>query len=551
MNMLDSKRVFVFIVFLAFSLSIGIKVSKIQKSLVANHTDAEERIICIPEYAPQKAVWIQWPYRFDSLDTSVIRELCTESGIPTFMKIVRECRTEGEVHILVPDNKVRQTAEETLVDNGVPLNNVFFEIIPYDHPWSRDNGPFFIQKNGELHILDFGFRAWNKPEWGPWLKDDAVPNEIAKKLGIGYTKVTYVDPDDGEIKPLVNEGGAFLVSDEGTLIQSWRTIETGNPGLSQEEAERILKEAFGAHTVFWTHSGSGYGASGHVDGFMKIYDHMKVAISNRRIHDNLAAEMEEAGWEVLRPSGRFNWVSYNHLPFNGKVLIGYSSSPPNPEEREILQQMYPGRTLVPIDAGVFIFSGGGIHCITQQQPWLPSDLPEVTIHSYTHPTEEPSYNDIAEFHWTCKGIPVTDYAYIFDQNPDTLPEPIGYGPEITACTQGLYYGIPDGEWYLHVRARSYYGWNDFATHYKITVQSSLDSDLDKIPDYWEDINDLDKNDPADEKRDNDGDGLTNFYEWFRRTDPNNPDTDGGGVSDGDEFYRDGTDLLDAADDASH
>ena len=49
--------------------------------------------------------------------------------------------------------------------------------------------------------------------------------------------------------------------------------------------------------------------------------------------------------------------------------------------------------------------------------------------------------------------------------------------------------------------------------------------------------------------DDDGDGLTNREEAVLGTDPANPDTDGGGRTDGEEVLLDGTDPLDPTDDA--
>ena len=37
----------------------------------------------------------------------------------------------------------------------------------------------------------------------------------------------------------------------------------------------------------------------------------------------------------------------------------------------MLSDAYPGRDIVPVDARAIFARGGGIHCITQQQPALP------------------------------------------------------------------------------------------------------------------------------------------------------------------------------------
>jgi hypothetical protein len=64
-----------------------------------------------------------------------------------------------------------------------------------------------------------------------------------------------------------------------------------------------------------------------------------------------------------------------------------------------------------------------------------------------------------------------------------------------------------------------------------------DTDTDGLPDYYEDQNNLDRNNPKDAAGDLDGDGATNLQEFQIGTLANNPDTDGDGASDGAEINR--------------
>src|SRR6266545_2787671 len=59
---------------------------------------------------------------------------------------------------------------------------------------------------------------------------------------------------------------------------------------------------------------------------------------------------------------------------------------------------------------------------------------------------------------------------------------------------------------------------------------------------------FDPTDPLDGARDSDGDGLSNYQEFLRGTDPSNPDSDGGGASDGWEVSY-GLDPSNRADDS--
>lgn len=77
----------------------------------------------IPEFAPQKAVWIQWPTSKDD----------EQNFIPAFVKIERECCTEGEAHNIVLDKNSKRSAKQKLFDAGVPLDNIFSTLFPMTH----------------------------------------------------------------------------------------------------------------------------------------------------------------------------------------------------------------------------------------------------------------------------------------------------------------------------------------------------------------------------------------------------------------------------------
>lgn len=68
----------------------------------------------------------------------------------------------------------------------------------------------------------------------------------------------------------------------------------------------------------------------------------------------------------------------------------------------------------------------------------------------------------------------------------------------------------------------------------ISLQVILGMSHGGIPDSWAIANGLDPNDPAMPFEDPDHDGLTNLQEFQNGTDPHNPDTDGDGLTDGQE-----------------
>lgn len=73
--------------------------------------------------------------------------------------------------------------------------------------------------------------------------------------------------------------------------------------------------------------------------------------------------------------------------------------------------------------------------------------------------------------------------------------------------------------------------------YNPNGEGRLDTDGDGLYDWWEMSNTLDKNNPLDADEDNDSDGLTAKEEFTYKTNPNNADTDGDGINDGDEVSQ--------------
>ena len=53
---------------------------------------------------------------------------------------------------------------------------------------------------------------------------------------------------------------------------------------------------------------------------------------------------------------------------NGGVVACTFDDPHDAEALAVLAQAYPGREVVGVDAREIFARGGGIHCITQQQP---------------------------------------------------------------------------------------------------------------------------------------------------------------------------------------
>jgi agmatine deiminase len=257
-----------------------------------------------------------------------------------------------------------------------------------DDAWMRDIGPTFVlDGDGRLGAVDWVFNGWGRQDWARWDKDALIGAEVAARSGARHIA-----------SALVNEGGGIHVDGEGTvLVTETVQLDPGrNPGLTKADVETELARTIGATHVLWLPRGLArdserYGTRGHVDivaaipspGTLLVHSqqdpgHPDFEIS-REIISYLATTRDAAGreWNIievpapatLRDDEGFVDYSYiNHLVVNGGVIACTFADPNDEKALRILADAYPGRRIVGIDARELFARGGGIHCITQQQP---------------------------------------------------------------------------------------------------------------------------------------------------------------------------------------
>jgi hypothetical protein len=134
----------------------------------------------------------------------------------------------------------------------------------------------------------------------------------------------------------------------------------------------------------------------------------------------------------------------------------------------------------------------------------------------------------------------------------TLPD--GSTDDVTAAAKGTVYTTTnvqvasvtaDGLLTAHASGKAIIGalYEGSLSTALISVVLSGSTVGDGIPDDWKIAHGLDPNSSTVAFEDPDGDGLTNLEEFQQGTDPHNPDTDGDGLSDGDEVHRYHTNPL--------
>ena len=253
--------------------------------------------------------------------------------------------------------------------------------IPIDDAWMRDSGPTFATDNGKLGAVNWVFNGWGAQGWAEFAKDAKLASAIAQESG-----ATRIDSE------LVNEGGGIHISGDGTILLT-ETVQLGkgrNPNWSKDQVEQEIHQKLGTSKAIWLKRGltrdyEEFGTQGHVDIVACFAPDGRVLYHDQKNPNHpvylVSSEVREpvirAGIEVLsipapdtlRDGEGFVDYSYiNHYVLNNAVLLGSFEDPRDKEAKAILRDVYPGREIVLIDAKELFKRGGGIHCITQQQP---------------------------------------------------------------------------------------------------------------------------------------------------------------------------------------
>ncbi len=256
-------------------------------------------------------------------------------------------------------------------------------IADIDDGWMRDSGPTFVKDGDKLAAVDWVFNGWgNQGGWANWEKDDAVASTIASVAGVPSLR-----------SKLVNEGGGIHVNGAGALLVT-ETVQLGqerNPNWTRAEVEAELNSKLGTNQVIWIRRGltrdyEDFGTRGHIDIVACFADENTILFHDQQdeTHPDFSVSHEVKRTlaettdfklvgvpapKTLRDDHGFVDYSYiNHYICNGAVILCAFDDENDEVAKGILQTVYPGREIVLVDARELFARGGGIHCITQQQP---------------------------------------------------------------------------------------------------------------------------------------------------------------------------------------
>jgi len=257
--------------------------------------------------------------------------------------------------------------------------------LPIDDSWLRDSGPtFLLDRHGRKAAAAFTFNAWGG-KYHPYDKDAAVGARIATLAGVPVFR-----------SELVIEGGGFQSDGEGTLIVAESCVlnPNRNPGWTKAQADAELRAMLGIEKVVWLPGDvTETETDGHVDGYIAytrpatlllevVADpadpRFAIMAENRRVLETetdargrrfeLVPIAEAPRSAVPADAPAFCRSYVNFYLANGAVIAAAYGIAEDAQVASTLRRAYPDRELVQLPLQDLFRGGGGIHCITQQEP---------------------------------------------------------------------------------------------------------------------------------------------------------------------------------------
>ena len=270
-----------------------------------------------------------------------------------------------------------------------------------DDAWMRDVGPsFLVDGHGGLRGVHWRFNAWG-----------GIYREFERDAAVAQKVLELADAPRYRA-PMINEGGAFHVDGQGTVLVTEQCLlnPNRNPALSRARIEQLLHRYLGTRCAIWLGQGVvDDETGGHVDNLACFARPGEVCLSwcedvrdpqhrvsrdalerladardarGRRLKVHLLpspgplslSARESGGIQVRRGTRRLRAgqrlaASYvNYYLANGALVLPLLDGHTDAAARRALQRVFPRRRIVGVPAREILLGGGDIHCITQQQP---------------------------------------------------------------------------------------------------------------------------------------------------------------------------------------
>ena len=279
----------------------------------------------------------------------------------------------------------------------------------YSDLWMRDIAPTFtVSTDGVLHGVDFNFNGWGQKASGE------TCTTLAKLL-LDTMNIPRISSS------IVTEGGAVEIDGQGTLIASESSIinDNRNPGQTRTQIEAELSRTLGIQKFIWVPGAKNLDSTDfHIDALARFARPGVLLFASPRDGSANSSE-EDAEWIAAHREARrilaaatdargrslevidvveprlegviaddtareellasqkktagyrpvFSYVNYL-LVKGGVVFPQFGDREADEAALETARRVFPDREVVSVNVSALGVLGGGIHCISQEIPFV-------------------------------------------------------------------------------------------------------------------------------------------------------------------------------------
>ncbi len=305
------------------------------------------------------------------------------------MRMIQLLSPQERVCLLVNDEPSRQDVIRRLTNARAALDNVTIFQIPTVDVWMRDYGPTFVIRDSQESALAFNdciFNGWGG-KYESYEEDEQIAKEIASLLQVPVFN-----------HPVVLEGGSIEVNGLGTCLTTEQCLlnKNRNPHMSRREIEEFLKDSLGVDQVIWLGQGIvGDDTDGHIDDIARFVNPATIVCIVEENSKDTNYSLLQQNLERLQAARDQNDHKLSIVPLpcpgpvyyegarlpasyanfyiaNGVVLVPLFDDPCDVKALGILQELFPDRKVVGLPCTAVVAGLGAIHCVTQQEPAVPS-----------------------------------------------------------------------------------------------------------------------------------------------------------------------------------
>jgi len=331
------------------------------------------------EWENQKSVWLTWPHNEKEWGPRI-------EGIRRYyLKLMALILQYQNVNLIINKDETQQV--KGYIETLNLTWNLTFHHFPHNDVWVRDYGAFFVEETvgnkKKTKLLGFEFNCYGG-KFPPWNLDNNIPNKMSQALNLPLTAY-----------PIIMEGGSLEFNGSDTVMTTEQCLlnPNRNPQLSKLEIERIIREAFGAQHIIWIPKGlEGDHTDGHIDDFARFVTPNDVVLCQAEDEKNPNFNQLKIAKEILTSwknptTGKSLKVhplplpeklyynddilpaSYANFIFvNGAVIVPTFEHSTDNKAIQIIQKLLPQKKVIGIESSLLIQEGGGIHCISKQEP---------------------------------------------------------------------------------------------------------------------------------------------------------------------------------------